>query len=357
MPGSETDRYSPHDLHQQVAAAGSIAALKKISEVLLAAVEHAVCSGIAARDIVEFISAINDAVTLRLIGILEETEGIRLPSGATYLVLGSEGRGDQTLRTDQDNAIAYPDGLPHQQLRCIEQFASRLVDALEEIGVPRCPGNIMVSNPEWRHSMSEWQQLLDRWITTPTPENVLYFGIFRDVRPLHGNLSLGNKLREHIRVSARNCPRFFPHMALHATRFPRALGMFGRIRLERHGENRGKVDIKKAGIFAITVGVSLLALESGVNSGNTWDKLKGLKNSSLLSSGDIKTVEDAFNCLVQLRLQSQLRELVAGRKPTYFIDPKDLSDRDLRELRGALKGVDVLLYQLRHHYHLDSISM
>lgn len=357
MPSRETGCHNPRDLYQQVAAADSITALKEISDDLLDVVGHAVRTGVGARDIVEFISGINDAVTLRLINILEETEDIRLPAGAAYLVLGSEGRGDQTLRTDQDNAIAYPDDFSSQQLWCVEQFAVRIVDALEEIGVPRCPGNIMASNPEWRHSMSEWRQLLDQWITTPIPENVLNFGIFQDVRSLHGDLSLGKKLRDHIRISARNCPRFFPHMAFHAVRFPSALGMFGRIRLERRGENKGKIDIKKAGIFPITLGVSLLVLEIGVTDGNTWEKLEVLKNSTLLTGGDSKRIEDAFNCLVQLRLKSQLRELIAGKKPTYYLDMKGKTDTELKEFRRALKGVDALLYLLRTHYHLDSISM
>lgn len=357
MSSRETGCQNTRNLYQQIASADSITALKEISDMLLSTVDHAVRTGIEARDIVELISGINDAVTLRLIGILEETEGIRLPAGATYLVLGSEGRGDQTLRTDQDNAIAYPDDFPSGQLCYVEQFAARIVDALEEIGVPRCPGNIMANNPEWCHSMSEWRQLLEQWITVPTPENVLKFGIFQDVRSLHGDLSLGRKLRDYIRISARNCPRFFPHMAFHAVRFPSALGMFGSFRCERRGEQKGKIDIKKAGIFAITLGVSLLVLEIGVTEGNTWEKLKVLENSTILTEGDIRRIEEAFSCLVQIRLQSQLRELVAGEKPTYYVDLKGMTDTEKKEFRRALKGVNVLLHLLRNHYHLDSISM
>ncbi|HIJ82141.1 MAG TPA: hypothetical protein HPP76_10590 [Desulfuromonadales bacterium] len=356
MPRRETGCYNPLDLYQQVASADSIAALKEFSEVLLNAADCAVRNRIGARDIVELISGINDAVTLRLIGILEETEGIRLPAGATYLVLGSEGRGDQTLRTDQDNAIAYQDDFSSRQICSVEQFATRIVDALEEVGVPRCPGNIMASNPDWRHSMSEWRELLDQWITIPTPENVLKFGIFQDVRSLHGDLSLGKKLRGHIRVSAQNCSRFFPHMAYHAVRFHSALGMFGRIRLECSGEHKGKIDIKKAGIFPITVGVSLLVLEIGVTDGNTWEKLEVLKKSTLLTGGDAKRIEEAFNYLVQLRLQSQLLELMAGGKPTYYVELKHLTDTELKEFRRALRGVDTLRHLLCNHYHLDSIS-
>jgi len=356
MPSRRARSHKPHELYQQVAAADSITALKEIGKGLLAAADQALRAGFSAKDIVQLISGINDAVTLRLITILEETEGIRLPAGATYLVLGSEGRGDQTMRTDQDNAIVYPDNFPDWQLCYVEEFSFRMVDALEEIGVPRCPGNIMASNPEWRHSMSEWRQLLDQWITIPIPEHVLNFGIFQDVRPLYGNFSLGSELRDHIRISAQNCPRFFLRMALHAVRFPSALGMFGRIRHERSGENKGKIDIKKAGIFVITLGVSLLALEIGVNSGNTWEKLELLKRSNMLNNGDSRSIEAAFNYLVHRRLQSHLGELMAGRKPSYYVDLKGMADKDLKELRRALKGVETMIYLLRNHYYLDSIS-
>jgi CBS domain-containing protein len=357
MPSSEINTNNNFELYQEIVAAQSIDTLRAISVRMLDTADDAIRSGAGTKDVVQLISRFNNAITLRLIILLESTEGIRLPEGATYLALGSEGRGEQTLRTDQDSAIVYTDDFPPENLCNIERFATRLVDALEEIGVPRCPGNIMASNPQWRHSLTEWKQLLTRWITVPTSEHMLNFGIFQDIRPLHGNLSLGAELRDHIRYTVHNTSLFFPNMACHAARFPSPLAMFGRIRVERRGDIKGKIDIKKAGIFAITVGASLLALESGLIGGTTWDKLELLGKRKIFNAGDLKAIEEAFTYLVKLRLKWQLRELSAGGKPTNYVDPRDMTDIERNEFRHALKGVNIFLYLFRNHYLLGHISM
>jgi CBS domain-containing protein len=355
MPSREISTNNPFDLYQEIVAAQSIETLRAVSVRMLDWADFAIRSGIATKSFVQLISRFNDAITLRLINLLESTEGIHLPEGATYLALGSEGRGEQTLRTDQDSAIVYTDGFPPDKLRNVERFATRLVDALEEIGIPRCPGNIMASNPQWRHSLTEWKRLLNQWITAPTPEHMLNFGIFQDLRSLHGNLALGTELRHHIRTSVHNTAYFFPNMAFHAARFPAPLTLFGRIRVERRGDNRGKIDIKKAGIFAITVGVSLLALENGIIGETTWDKLELLGKRIIFRAGELKTIEEAFTYLVQLRLQWQLRELSASGKPTNYVDPRGMTDSERDQFRQALKGVNTFLHLFRNHFNLDFI--
>lgn len=348
---------SPYcNLFQEIEAALSIDTLRALGVRMLDVVRVASRPGADIKSMVQCISQLNDAITLRLIALLESTEGIRLPEGATYLALGSEGRGDQTLRTDQDSAIVFVDDLPPEKLRDIDCFAARLVDALEEIGVPRCTGNIMANNPQWRHSLSEWKRRLDQWITVPTPEHVLDFGIFQGLRALHGDKTLEKQLHDHILATVRSPSLFFPYMARHALRFPPPLTLFGRIRVERSGEHRGKVDIKKAGIFAITVGASLLALEAGFIGGNTWEKLELLGQRGVLAPGDLETIEEAFTFLVQLRLQSQLRELAANGKLTNHVDPLTMTDKERFQFRQALKGVAPFLRIMNNRYQLNFIS-
>lgn len=357
MPDCNTSTHSHSGLHRDISGARSVDALRDISIRMLDTTDAAIRSGLDTKAVVREISLLNNAITLRLMALLESSEGICLPDGAVYLALGSEGRGEQTLRTDQDSAIVYRDDFPQKNLAAVARFAERMVEALEVIGVPRCPGNIMASNPDWRHSLSEWKQLLHHWITVPTPEHMLNFGIFQDLRPLQSNLDLGMELREYIRASVHNTAFFFPNMASHAARFPPGLGMFGRIRVERRGDNRGKIDIKKAGIFAITVGVSLLALEFGVNSGTTWEKLEFLGRRNIFKGGDLAIIENAFTDLVHLRLQCQLRELLAGGTPTNFVDPQAMTGCQRETFRRALKGVNTFLYLFRNHYLLNAISI
>ncbi len=347
---------TPLYLNQEIEAATSIEQLRKVSARMIGMVSFASRAGADTKSLVQLISHLNDAFTLRVIALLDSVEGLRLPAGTAYLALGSEGRGEQTLRTDQDSAIIYADDLPAEQLAEIERFALRLVEALEMIGVPRCPGDTMASNPQWRHSVSEWQRLLDQWLTLPKPEHLVNFGMFQDFRTIYGDPRFEAQLHAHVQEVLERFALFFPYMARHIARFPPPLGMFGHIRVERRGEHRGEFDIKKAGIFAITEGASLLALENGTTGGSTWDKLDLLRQRGVLPAGDVEIIDQAFTSLVQLRLQRQIKALAAGKKPSNHVNPLVMTDLERDQLRRALKGVNTFLRIMRERFKLDFIS-
>jgi CBS domain-containing protein len=347
---------TPLYLHQEMEAAQSIDQLKSIGSRMLDMVRFATRAGADTKSLVQLISHFNDAFTLRLVSLLEAHEGTRLPERAAYLALGSEGRGEQTLRTDQDSAIVYADDFPAERFPELEHFSVRLVSSLAAIGVPPCPGDTMASNPRWRHSLSEWKQILDQWISVPTPEHMVNFGMLQDLRTLHGDSSLEEQLHEHILAAVRRHSLFLPYMARHIVRFQPPLGMFGRIRVERRGEHRGKVDLKKAGIFAFTLGTSLLALEAGIVGGSTWDKMERLEKKGVLSAGDFEILDESFTFLVQLRLERQLRDLASGTKLSNHVDPMVMTDKEREQFRKALKGVSTLLRIIRDRYKLDFIS-
>jgi len=350
------DQQIIYNLQQEIDAAHSIEQLRGIGALMPDMVRLAVNLGEETTKVVQLISRLNDAVTLRLIDILQSREGIRLPEGATFLVLGSEGRGEQTLRTDQDNAIVYSDVLLPEDLVTIKLFATRLVDALEEIGVPRCPGNVMACNPQWCRSASEWKILVKRWITVPTPEHVLNLGMFLDLRALHGDETPAMNLRDHICAAVKGHGLFFHSMACHVVRFPSPFTVLGNIRVEERGKHRGLVDLKKAGIFAITTGTSLLALENGIIGGDTWGKLELLGKLGLFSAGDLEVVVKSFTFLVQLRLEQQLQELAAGTKTTHYVDSRLMTDNEQEQFREVLKGVNTYLGIFHAHYLLDFVS-
>ena len=347
---------SPLYLAQEIQTAESFADLQRISGSILEMVRSAMDAGADTRSLVHLIAHFNDGFTERIIALMESTEGIILPAKAAYLALGSEGRGEQTLRTDQDSAMVYANDITASEIADCARFADRLVEILEFVGIPRCPGNTMASNPQWRHSLGEWQERLEKWITVPDGENMVNFGMFQDFRTIHGDRSLEKDLHAFIHATAQRHLLFFPHVAKNIVRFPAPLGMFGRIKVERTGPNHGKVELKKAGIFAITEGASLLALENNVDGGTTWDKLEKLGQLSVLSKKDSETISDAFSVLVNFRLQRQLRDLAAGNKPSNAIDPQRLPEKARNQLREALRGVNLLLRIIREHYRLDFIS-
>jgi CBS domain-containing protein len=347
---------TPLYLNQEIEAATSIEQLRKVSARMIAMVSFASRAGTDTKSLVQLISHLNDAFTLRTIALLESVEGLRLPPGAAYLALGSEGRGEQTLRTDQDSAIVYADDLPPAQLAEIERFSVRLVDALEQIGVPRCPGDTMASNPQWRRSLSEWKQLLEQWVTVPKSEHMVNFGMFQDFRTVWGEPRFEAELHAHLLNTLQHFALFFPYMARHIARFPPPVGMFGHIRVERRGEHRGEVDLKKAGIFAVTEGASLLALENGVVGGSTWDKLDLLRQRRILPAGDVEIIYQAYTNLVQMRLQRQLNALNAGKPPSNYLNPLAIPDVERDRLRQALRGVATFQRILRDRYKIDFIA-
>ncbi len=357
MPGSEICSCIPSEIYLEIDSSESIHQLREISVRMLNMLNPAICSGKDTENIVRMISGFNDAISIRLIALLLKNEGISLPEGATYLVLGSEGRGEQTLRTDQDSAIIYNDTLPSASLALVELFAVRMVDALETIGVPRCPGNIMASSPEWCHSTTEWERLVDQWISAPTPENMLNFGMLQDLKPLHGNIELGMNLRNYIRRAVHKSTVFFPNMAGHVVRFPTPFTFFRRIRTEKNGDNKGLVDLKKAGIFAISAGASLLALESGHIGGTTLEKLAIIQDLGLITKRDHHIISEAFSHLTHLRLKLQLQVMATETTPTNYINPDKMTSSELSQFRQALKGVETFLWIFRKHYLLDQISI
>ncbi|MBE0599619.1 MAG: CBS domain-containing protein [Desulfuromonadales bacterium] len=341
---------------QEIEGAGSIDELQLISARIVDMVRFATWAGADTKSLVQLISHFNDAATLRVIYLLEKKEGIRLPAGATYLALGSEGRGEQTLRTDQDSAMVYVDDLPLAELPRLEEFAVRLADALDAIGLPHCPGNTMARNPLWRRSLSEWKQTLDQWITVPIPDNLVNFGMFQNLRALHGDLRLEKELQDHILASVQRHSLFLVHMARHVVRFQPPLGWFGRIKVTRRGEHRGKVDLKRAGIFAFTLGASLLALDEGIIGGSTWEKIEELGRRGVISPGDLEAIDESFTFLVQMQLQRQLRDLASDRPPTNQVDPLVMTDKVRDQFREALQGVATLLRVINERYQLDLIS-
>ena len=347
---------TPLYLNNEIDAAQNFDQLRSISTKMIDTVVLATRTGADIKGLVQLISHFNDAIFQRLIYLLEHEEGICLPDGVTFLVLGSEGRGEQTLRTDQDSAMVHVDDLAPEKYPRMERFAQRVVEAMEILGVPRCPGNTMASNPQWRHSLSEWKRMIDEWILVPTPENMVSFGMFQDLRAVHGDQSLERQLHEHILEGLNKNALFLMFVAKNILRFQPPLGMFGRFRVEKEGENKGLIDLKKAGIFAVTEGASLLALEAGVVCGTTWDKLELLGQRGIIAASDREEIEDAFSYLVRLRLQRQLISIAAGEKPLNGVDPLILTDKGRSQLREALRGVGTFLDIIRNHFRLDLIT-
>lgn len=347
---------SPHQLALDIGRAGSIDELRQLHGRIQQLVLQLSAIGIAVREMVRLIARLNDQLLIRLIGLLRADKHCDLPERFAFVVMGSEGRGEQTLSTDQDNAIIWDDALDAAAVARVEAFSHDLIDALIAVGVPPCPGGIMAKNPAWRRSLDGWKGELGTWLARPTPDNVMSGSMFMDLRTLYGDPSLEQALKARIYAHTRDNPVFLMRMAQNMTHFLPPLGWFGRIRVEKEGEHRGQLDLKKAGIFAITDGVRALALEAGRLDGSTHDRIEALTAAGVLKAREAADLAASFDFLVLLRLRGQIDALRQGRAPDNFIALDRLNALEQGELKLALDGVTRFQDFIKQHFRLQLLG-
>ena len=345
--------HSPHQLVLDIEKADSIDALRELHQRIQKLIVHLAGTGIAIRDTVKLIANLNDQVLIRLIDLLRRDRYPDLTADFAFVVMGSEGRGEQTLSTDQDNAILYADSVQGEELARLEAFSHELIEALISIGVPPCPGGIMARNPAWRRSLTAWKRELTQWLSAPTPENVMTGSMFMDLRPLYGRRELADTLREHALHYMGHEQGFLVRMAQNMVNFAPPLGWFGRIKVDKSGEHRGEVDLKKAGIFAITDGIKALAMEARRLDGSTHDRMEALIEAGVLKAEQVADLRAAFDFLVRMRLRGQVEALRAGRKPGNYIALDQLNAMQQGELRLAFEGVASFQSFIQQHFKLQ----
>ncbi|MEA3363633.1 MAG: putative nucleotidyltransferase substrate binding domain-containing protein [Thermodesulfobacteriota bacterium] len=347
---------SPQRLLQAVDDATSIADLKKIYQENDQLVIFLSRNGVRTKDLVKMISLLNDQITAQLIGLLKQGRFEDMGKKSAFMVLGSEGRQEQTLKTDQDNAMIIADDASADEITDIEAFSLILIDALIEIGVPECPGGIMAKNEFWRRSLADWKGAIGNWVGTPSSENILNFSMFSDMRVLCGDEALESQLKQYIIQVAAENRIFLAKMAQNVCRFSPPLGFFGQIKTESSGTHLGMLDLKKAGIFTFTEGIKILALSEGRLGGSTHDRLDFLLEKEVLTQEQINDIEASFNLLTFMRLRGQIDAAEAGREITNYILPGSLDRVEKGRLKLALEVVKSFQGTLSHHFQLNRLQ-
>jgi CBS domain-containing protein len=285
-------------------------------------------SGLPATHIARLVSQLNDALIRRLLVWAERDLG-EPPCPYAFLVFGSEGRLEQTLLTDQDNALVYRDD-DEAARSWFRRLAHTVVSDLVSAGFPPCPGGYMATNHAG--SLSEWIARFASWVDTPKAEAILAAGIFFDHRSAGGGLDLA-PLADVVARTHRNAP-FLSHLARAAIAFRPPLGAFRRIELENGG-----VDLKKGGIAPIQGLARLWALDAGVRVTPTVDRLRAATAAGLLDAETGEALEEAFVFLLGLRLREQIRALSEGRAPGNHVAVDALSPSEKRHLKEAFLAV------------------
>lgn len=302
----------------------------------------------------EYISEINDRFMKRAVYVAMNRLGEEPLVPFSIMVLGSEGRKEQSLRTDQDNALIYQDYplLDFDPKKYFERFSKVYIDTLLEIGFPPCPGNVMISNPFWRRSAKEWRSAVKDWIEKPKEENILNVAIFFDFRNVFGDQSLTEDLWSFILQTLKENPGFLPFLAVDAVRFKPPIGFFGDFVVEKTGEHKGEIEIKKGGIFPITQGIRALALEMGIGKRNTFERIEELKRLGVFSEEYAKDLKEAYRFLLSLRFKFQAQKIKEGKEPDNYINPNRLSRAEKNTLKDVFKIIKEFQEFLYERYNL-----
>ncbi|MBN3493344.1 DUF294 nucleotidyltransferase-like domain-containing protein [Vibrio neptunius] len=326
-----------HVLTLSIARASSIEELALASNRQRQLVDSLLANGIRTRFIMELISAVNEQIIEKAFQLIVPPA---LHDHCCLIVLGSEGRGEQILKTDQDNALIIKDGLEWHQCNTI---MAQLTHTLQQLGYPLCPGNVMVNNPKWVKSQSDWQTTLTRWSKPSSAEHVMDLAIFTDAHAVAGNKALLKPVRQHLKGLMLNNMLALQDFTRPALQFSLPLTLFGNVKSNKQG-----VDLKIGGIFPIVHGIRTLTLEYGLEENNTFDRIEALRSKCILEPETADNLNEALKLFFKLRLSQQ----VANQHSHNHIDLKLLerTERDL--LRHSLHVVKKFKQFLGYHYQI-----
>jgi CBS domain-containing protein len=334
--------YSSHShlIGLQLARAESFEDIRAAAQRIHGLVRTLHAQGARMSFLMELVSALNGRV---LAGLFERVVPLEYRQQMCLVVLGSEGRREQIIKTDQDNALIVDDGLDWPG---VAEAMTRLSAELGACGWPPCPGGVMVDQPAWRRSVSDWQARIRQWTHSSDPQAMLDFAITLDGRAVAGNTALLDQLAPAFADAARN-DVVLHHFARAALEFHTPLTLFGNVRAGEQG-----TDIKKGGIFPLVHGLRTLALAHGIVERNSFRRAEAVAGAGGMSDGLARDVQQALAVFMRLRLAQQLDSLRAGELPDNYLRVAGLRRLDRELLRDALAVVDDFKALLMRRFRL-----
>ncbi len=293
--------------------------------------------GARVRDIARLVAVANDALIGRLLRDAEAALG-NPPCPYAWIVLGSSGRYEQTLRTDQDNALIYADNAPEWAEIYFADLAERVVSQLADSGFERCPGDVMATNKQWRQPLRVWQQYFEGWILRPDEEALLYAATFFDYRQVYGTLVVEPELRPIIE-RAQEQRIFLGRLTRAGLRQSPPLGFFRNFVLESDGVSRDLVDLKERGTALIVELTRVYALEAGIDETNTLSRLRLAGGNSSMSTSGAEELSAAFEVLHFFRMRHQAQQINHGESLTNLLPVSSLTKLEQRDLKDAFRAI------------------
>jgi CBS domain-containing protein len=306
-------------------------------------------SGSTARHIGEAIASLTDAITVRLIEIAQQQLGPP-PLPFVWLAGGSQGRREQTIHTDQDNALIVADAMSPEQEAYFAELTRLVCDGLDACGFVHCPGEAMASNARWRQPLDVWQGYFDGWIQRPEPKALMLSSIFFDLRPVYGEADLFERLQKHWLTTSKDNRIFIAYMVANALTHRPPLGLFRHFVLIHDGVHDDTLDTKHRGLVPIVDVARVYALSEGLPAVNTYERLQAARECGALSEEMSANLQDAFEFLASLRIRHQAEQIRTGETPDNYLAPAELSQLERKHLKDAFVVIKDIQDTLENRY-------
>ena len=308
---------------------------KSIMHLLQGYLDENIPMGLTAK----IISELNDACIKQVIEISLKKMKTPPPVKFAWLAIGSQGRSEQLLHTDQDNALVF-ENVPKEQLPATTKYFLRLakhvVKGLHTIGYEYCPAEMMASNPKWCLSLQEWKDLVSHWIINPGPDEVLMSSIFFDYTVSYGDALLVDALSEHILETTKKYPIFFFHLADGALQNPSPSGFFRKFLVEQDGQHKDFFDLKRRALMPLIDAARILVLSHSVKSiSNTWERYEKVAALEPINEELYLSCSYATKALLKFRTKQGLLHHDSGR----FIALDRLNKEEKVKLKRTFKTI------------------
>jgi PAS domain S-box-containing protein len=306
-----------------------------------------------ARYVNRIISGVSDAVVQRLLAMAIEQLG-PAPVPFALLALGSEGREEQTLLTDQDNALIYDDPPKEKAAETADYFirlGTLVCDWLDQAGYAYCEGGIMAKNPRWNLSKTPWQQQFSHWIHNADPQELLELNMSFDFRCVAGQQHLARELRTWVFDEMQSYQLFFIHFTQNALLYKPQLTLLGNLQTTSSEEGAKALSLKEA-IMPVVNFARLYSLKHRIDSTNTLDRLAELRELGVLSRESYEQIVPDYEMLMRIRLRKQAIAHEENRKPTNHVSPSELTSAE----EARLKRLFELATELRKKMSYDFLG-
>ncbi|CAK4075634.1 DUF294 nucleotidyltransferase-like domain-containing protein [Vibrio sp. 16] len=282
-------------------------------------------------------SVIGRSFKQRIIELAEEELG-EPPIPYCFVALGSMGRDEQLLVTDQDNAIILDNTFVKQEHDAyFAELAKRVCDGLDKCGYTYCTGDIMATNPDWRMTRTEWEECFADWIDDPNPKALLNASIFFDLDGVYGRLKWAEQLNGFIVRRARRNNRFLACLARNAMNRTPPLGFFKDFVMEKDGQHKNSINLKRRGTAPLADLIRVHALAVGSRSKNSFERLDDIQEAGILPKGKARDLSDALEFISMVRIRHQAFDVENQIDPDNNIEPENLSDFERRNLKDAFQ--------------------